>query len=73
MEEYRKHELHQQMLKEAELLREKERLINIEKRLQMAHADPLPKAVSPTKYSKRLYSFAEESPARKTDAVSREF
>lgn len=38
----------------------------------MAHADP-PKPTSPSKYNRRLYSFAEESPARNAPEVSREF
>jgi hypothetical protein len=53
------------LLREAELLREKERLINLEKRLQISSgvAGSKPKSASPAFYSsKRLYSFAEESP-----------
>jgi hypothetical protein len=34
----------------------------------MAYAEPLPKTTSPVKYSRRLYSFAEESPARKNES-----
>lgn len=64
MEQYHKHELQQQLIKEAALIRENERLINLERRLQMAYAEPFPKTTSPAKYNRRLYSFAEESPAR---------